>query len=94
MAKHFIGFGFYFPPAAVGGASQIPIAGLTTQLVINNDVVCDSTAIQLLTVNPQNHDRSMYVFERMLNGQDTITFNFINSTGGAVNNFVLNVYYI
>jgi len=94
MAKHFIGFGFYFPPVTTGGAAQVPIAGLTTQLVINNDVVCDSTAIQLLTINPANHDRSFYPFERMLNGQDTIVFNFVNTTGAAVNNFVLNVYYI
>jgi hypothetical protein len=94
MAKHFVGFGFYFPPVTTGGASQIPIGGLTTQLVINNDVVCDSVSIAHLTVNPQNHDRAFYQFERMLNGQDTIVFNFINSTGAAVNNFQLNVYYI
>ena len=94
MAKHFVGFAFYFPPAATGGASQIPIVGLTTQLVINNDVVCDATSIGHLAINPANQNRSYYAFERMLNGQDTITFNFVNSTGAAINNFTLNVYYI
>jgi hypothetical protein len=94
MAKQFVGFGFYFPPATTGGASQLPIAGLTVQLVINNDVVCDAVTINHLAVNGANHNRAYFEFERALNGQDTITFNFVNSTGAAVNNMALVVYYI
>jgi len=94
MAKQFVGFGFYFPPAATGGAAQFPIAGLTAQLVINNDVVCDAVTINHLAVNPANQNRAYFEFERALNGQDTITFNFVNSTGAAVNNMALVVYYI
>lgn len=94
MAKHFVGFAFYFAPTAAGGASQFPVTGLTAQLVINNDVVCDSVAIAHLAINPANQARNFLPFERALNGQDTIIFNFVNSTGGAINNMALNVYYI
>jgi hypothetical protein len=65
---------------------------ITTQLVINNDVVVDSTNLNFFLVNTQNTERDYFPFPRPLNGQDTITFNFTNA--GAVASVQLIVYYI
>jgi len=84
MAKNFLGFGFVFLNAP-GGA-------VITQLVVNNDVVVDSTLIQHFQVLGTTSDRDYYPFPRPLNGQDTIVFNFTNA--GAIATGYLVVYYI
>ena len=84
MAKNFLGFAYFFL-ANPGGA-------VLTQLVINNDVVVDSTLIQHFQVAGASSDRDYYPFPRPLNGQDTIVFNFNN--GGAQATGYLVVYYI
>jgi len=85
MATHFLGFAFFFTAA--------PAAAITTQLVINNDVVVDSTIINHFRVDGANSPRDYYAFPRPLNGQDSIVFNFNNTTGGQVSGFLV-VYYI
>jgi hypothetical protein len=85
MAKHFLGIGFFF--------TTTPGAAVTTQLVINNDVVIDSAIINHFRVDGASEPRDYYAFPRPLNGQDTITFNFNNTTGGSITAY-LNVYYI
>jgi hypothetical protein len=85
MAKHFLGFGFFF--------TATPGAAVTTQLVINNDVVVDSTIVNHFRVDGANQPRDFYAFPRPLNGQDTIVFNFNNTTGGSITGY-LAVYYI
>ena len=84
MARNFLGFGFFFLAA--------PAGAVITQLVINNDVVVDSTLIQHFQVAGATSDRDYFPFPRPLNGQDTIVFNFTNA--GAVATGYLNVYYI
>ena len=86
MAKNFLGFSFFFlvtPPAA---------GAVITQLVVNNDVVVDSTLIQHFQVAGTTSDRDYFPFPRPLNGQDTIIFNFTNS--GVLATGYLAVYYI
>ena len=84
MARNFLGFGFVFLTA--------PGGEVITQLVLNNDVVVDSTLIQHLQVAGTTSDRDYYPFPRPLNGQDTIVFNFTN--GGLLATAYLVVYYI
>jgi hypothetical protein len=84
MAKNFLGFAFYF--------TANPAGQVLTQLVINNDVVVDSTLIQHFQVNNVQSDRDYFPFPRPLNGQDTIVFNFVN--GGLSATGYLVVYYI
>jgi hypothetical protein len=84
MAKNFLGFGFVFLTA--------PAGAVITQLVVNNDVVVDSTLIQHFQVTGTNHDRDYFPFPRPLNGQDTIVFNFNNAGAQAIGYLV--VYYI
>ena len=84
MARNFLGFGWRLLAAPAGVT--------TTQLVINNDVVVDSTLLQHFEVNGATSDRDYYPFPRPLNGQDTIVFNFTN--GGLAATGFLCVYYI
>lgn len=84
MAKNFLGFAFLF--------TAQPAGQIITQLVINNDVVVDSTLIQHFQVLGTTSDRDYYPFPRPLNGQDTIVFNFVN--GGLSATGYLVVYYI
>lgn len=84
MAKNFLGFGYFFKTE--------PAGEVITQLVINNDVVVDSTLIEHFQVDGQTSDRDYFPFPRPLNGQDTIVFNFVN--GGAAAVGFLCVYYI
>jgi hypothetical protein len=86
MAKNFLGFGWYF-------FSGQPAGVTTAQLVINNDVVVDSTLIQHFQVNGATSDRDYFPFPRPLNGQDTIVFNF-NQGGSTASTGYLIVYYI
>ena len=85
MAKNFLGFGWRFLAA--------PNGVTTTQLVINNDVVVDSTLIQHFEVNGATSDRDYYPFPRPLNGQDTIIFNFTQGGSQASTGYLV-VYYI
>ena len=85
MAKNFLGFAWYIP-------GTLPTQIITEQLVINNDVVVDSTLIYHHLVQNNTSDRDYYAFPRPLNGQDTIVFNFTN--GGIVQTAYLVVYYI
>ena len=85
MAKNFLGFGWRLLAAPAGVT--------TTQLVINNDVVVDSTLIQHFEVNGSTSDRDYYPFPRPLNGQDTIVFNFTQA-GSTSSTGYLVVYYI
>ena len=85
MAKNFLGFAWYIP-------GTLPTAVILEQLVINNDVVVDSTLIYHHIVQNNTSDRDYYAFPRPLNGQDTIVFNFTNA--GAVQTAYLVVYYI
>lgn len=85
MAKNFLGFGWYF-------FSGVPAGIVTTQLVINNDVVVDSSLIQHFQINNITSDRDYFPFPRPLNGQDTIVFNFTNA--GAIATGYLIAYYI
>ena len=85
MAKNFLGFGWYLLAAPAGVT--------TTQLVINNDVVVDSTLLQHFQVNGATSDRDYFPFPRPLNGQDTIVFNFTQA-GAAASTGYLVVYYI
>jgi hypothetical protein len=84
MARNFLGFAFFFKTE--------PAGAVLTQLVINNDVVVDSTLIEHFQVDGQTSDRDYFPFPRPLNGQDTIVFNFNN--GGAQATGFLVVYYI
>jgi hypothetical protein len=84
MARNFLGFAYFFLTA--------PAGAVLTQLVINNDVVVDSTLIQHFQVAGTTSDRDYFPFPRPLNGQDTIVFNFNN--GGAQATGYLVVYYI
>jgi hypothetical protein len=84
MAKNFLGFAYFF--------LANPAGAVLTQLVINNDVVVDSTLIQHFQVAGASSDRDYYPFPRPLNGHDTIVFNFNN--GGAQATGYLVVYYI
>jgi hypothetical protein len=84
MARNFLGFAYFFLAA--------PAGAVLTQLVINNDVVVDSTLIQHFQVAGTTSDRDYFPFPRPLNGQDTIVFNFNN--GGAQATGYLVVYYI
>jgi hypothetical protein len=84
MAKNFLGFSFLF--------LNQPGGAVITQLVVNNDVVVDSTLIQHFQVLGTTSDRDYYPFPRPLNGQDTIVFNFTNA--GAIATGYLVVYYI
>jgi hypothetical protein len=84
MAKNFLGFSFFF--------LNQPGGAVITQLVINNDVVVDSTLIQHFQVNGATSDRDYFPFPRPLNGQDTIVFNFNNAGAQAIGYLV--VYYI
>lgn len=84
MARNFLGFAWYFIAA--------PANPVITQLVINNDVVVDSSLIQHFFVNGTNHDRDYFPFPRPLNGQDSIVFNFVNGASPATGYLV--VYYI
>jgi len=85
MAKNFLGFAWYIP-------GTTPTAVILEQLVINNDVVVDSTLLYHHLVKNEAQDRDYYAFPRPLNGQDTIVFNFTNA--GAVQTAYLVVYYI
>lgn len=85
MARNFLGFGFFLIAAPAGIT--------TTQLVINNDVVVDSTLLQHFQVNGATSDRDYYPFPRPLNGQDTIVFNF-SQAGALSSTGYLVVYYI
>ena len=84
MARNFLGFAYFFLAA--------PAGAVTTQLVINNDVVVDSTLIQHFFVNGTTSDRDYFPFPRPLNGQDTIVFNFNNAGANATGYLV--AYYI
>ena len=84
MAKNFLGFSFLF--------LNQPAGEVTTQLVVNNDVVVDSTLIQHFQVLGTTSDRDYYPFPRPLIGQDTIVFNFV--IGGANAFGFICVYYI
>ncbi len=84
MAKNFLGFSYFFRTE--------PAGEVITQLVINNDVVVDSTLIEHFQVDGQTSDRDYFPFPRPLNGQDTIVFNFTN--GGLAATGFLVVYYI
>jgi len=84
MARNFLGFAYFFKTE--------PAGEVITQLVINNDVVVDSTLIEHFQVDGQTSDRDYFPFPRPLNGQDTIIFNFVNS-GAAATGFLV-VYYI
>jgi hypothetical protein len=84
MAKNFLGFSYFFRAE--------PAGEVITQLVINNDVVVDSTLIEHFQVDGQTSDRDYFPFPRPLNGQDTIVFNFTN--GGLAATGFLAVYYI
>lgn len=84
MAKNFLGFAWYF--------TTVPTQIITSQLVINNDVIVDTTLLQHFLVNGSTSDRDYYPFPRPLNGQDTIVWNFVN--GGAIATGYLVVYYI
>jgi hypothetical protein len=84
MARNFLGFAYYFLTA--------PAGAVTAQLVINNDVVVDSTLIQHFLVNGATSDRDYYPFPRPLNGQDTIVFNF-NNAGANADGYLV-AYYI
>jgi hypothetical protein len=84
MAKNFLGFSYFFRTE--------PAGEVITQLVINNDVVVDSTLIEHFQVDGQTSDRDYFPFPRPLNGQDTIVFNFTN--GGLAATGFLAVYYI
>jgi hypothetical protein len=84
MAKNFLGFAYFFRTE--------PAGEVITQLVINNDVVVDSTLIEHFQVDGQTSDRDYFPFPRPLNGQDTIVFNFTN--GGLAATGFLAVYYI
>ena len=84
MAKNFLGFSYLF-------LAQ-PAGAVITQLVVNNDVVVDSTLIQHFQVLGTTSDRDYYPFPRPLNGQDTIVFNFTNA--GLIATGYLVVYYI
>jgi hypothetical protein len=86
MAKNFLGFGWYFFSGSPAGVT-------TCQLVINNDVVVDSTLIQHFQVNGATSDRDYFPFPRPLNGQDTIVFNF-NQGGSTASTGYLIAYYI
>jgi hypothetical protein len=85
MAKNFLGFGWYLFAAPAGVT--------TTQLVINNDVVVDSTLLQHFQVNGATSDRDYFPFPRPLNGQDTIVFNFTQAGASASTGYLV-VYYI
>ena len=82
--QNFLGFSFLF-------LAQ-PAGAVITQLVVNNDVVVDSTLIQHFQVLGTTSDRDYYPFPRPLNGQDTIVFNFNNAGAQAIGYLV--VYYI
>ena len=84
MARNFLGFAYFFKTE--------PAGAVLTQLVINNDVVVDSTLIEHFQVDGSTSDRDYFPFPRPLNGQDTIVFNFTNA--GAQATAFLNVYYI
>jgi len=84
MARNFLGFAYFFKTE--------PAGAVLTQLVINNDVVVDSTLIEHFQVDGATSDRDYFPFPRPLNGQDTIVFNFNN--GGAQATGYLVVYYI
>jgi len=84
MARNFLGFAYFFRAE--------PAGAVLTQLVINNDVVVDSTLIEHFQVDGSTSDRDYFPFPRPLNGQDTIVFNFNNSGAQAVAYLV--VYYI
>ena len=84
MARNFLGFSYFFQTA--------PAGEVITQLIINNDVVVDSTLINHFQVAGNTSDRDYYPFPRPLNGQDTIVFNFTNSA--AIATGFLAVYYI
>jgi hypothetical protein len=84
MARNFLGFAYFFKTE--------PVGEVITQLVINNDVVVDSTLIEHFQVDGQTSDRDYFPFPRPLNGQDTIVFNFTN--GGLAATGFLCVYYI
>ena len=84
MARNFLGFAYFFTTA--------PAGIVITQLVINNDVVVDSSLIQHFQVAGTTSDRDYFPFPRPLNGQDTIVFNFTNS-GAAATGYLV-VYYI
>jgi hypothetical protein len=83
MAQNFLGFAYFFLAA--------PAGAVTTQLVINNDVVVDSTLIQHFFVNGTTSDRDYFPFPRPLNGQDTIVFNF-NNAGANATGFLVTYY--
>lgn len=85
MAKNFLGFAWFFPSAISGIIIE--------QLVINNDVVVDSTLIQHHQVQNTTNDRDYYAFPRPLNGQDTIVFNFTSSAVAGQDAYLV-VYYI
>jgi hypothetical protein len=82
MAYCFKGIAFY----------NFTNAGLTTQLVINNDVVIESSDARFFEVNGDANARETYPFIRALNGQDTITLSFVN-TAALVDVSVLVYYY-
>jgi len=85
MARNFLGFGWRL--------LATPAGVTTTQLVINNDVVVDSTLLQHFEVNGATSDRDYYPFPRPLNGQDTIVFNFTQAGSTASTGYLV-VYYI
>jgi hypothetical protein len=82
MGRIFLGFAFY----------NFTSATITTQLVINESVVVESTNAQFFQVDGDGNGRDYYEFKRGLNGQDTITFSFQNT--GANVNLALVIYYI
>jgi len=82
MAKYFKGITFF----------TFTNTGLTAQLVINNDVVIESSDARFFEVNGDANARETYPFIRALNGQDTITLSFVN-TAALVDVSVLVYYY-
>lgn len=82
MASLFKGIAFY----------NFTNLGLTTQLVLNNDVVIESADARFFEINGDANPRETYPFFRALNGQDTITLSFVN-TAALVEISVLVYYY-
>lgn len=73
MAKYFKGITFF----------TFTNTGLTAQLVINNDVVIESSDARFFEKNAAN-PRETYPFGRALNGQDTINLSFQNTQPAIV----------
>lgn len=68
-------------------------SGCTGQLVINNDVMIESTVLDALAINPAAQGRDYYEFSRGLNGNDQIKLDVVNASGQS-RTFNVLLYYI